>query len=140
MKAGLWCYGDMEFHFADNEKLFLIWRDNLPMPGESSERINLDEWVFSDRRLPTKEQLIAALRDEGIGFEFYQLDGEPSGGIAITGHGFTEEMQDGEIVLESGVHIGIGRVVEHLNDGDGTRTIAAEVVLFICLKDPGVFG
>jgi hypothetical protein len=72
-KAGIWKYGDMEFHFdseKDDARLFLVFSDALEREGvdvlHGGKRIDLDTWII--RRDLKQEELEQALFTSGLPF------------------------------------------------------------------------
>lgn len=44
--AGIWKYGDIEFHFDDDRRVALIFTDTFDEQPEGGAAIDLDAWIF----------------------------------------------------------------------------------------------
>lgn len=69
----IWWYGNIEFHFGEGQRVFLIYCDHIDRIGYDGKSINLDAWIFEEYRPPSKEQLVNALHNEGITYEHKEL-------------------------------------------------------------------
>jgi hypothetical protein len=67
-ESPIWFYGNIEFHFHDEEDLFLIWCDHLESLN-AGQNINLDKWILSQPENLTLEFVIKNLNKERIDFK-----------------------------------------------------------------------
>src|SRR5690349_17646925 len=64
----IWFYGDIEFHFNNDDKLFLIYSDRIDtLSGGKSLR--LDKWIFEKPEELTIQNVTSYLAKERIGYE-----------------------------------------------------------------------
>lgn len=64
----IWFYGNIEFHFYDNETLFLIYSDYMDtLTGGQSLRLR--KWIFDEPEKLTIKNIIRHLAKERIAFE-----------------------------------------------------------------------
>jgi hypothetical protein len=129
-QAGVWKYGDIEFHFGEDlPRLFLIWCDLLPFADNKSRNISLDAWLFGDGKQPSKQDIERGLKAANITYKYIEFEQKIPGELTLFVNEEEayerESVEDeasiryqsaegtGTFILESGVEIGIGEISEH---------------------------
>jgi hypothetical protein len=81
--AGIWKYGDIEFHFDSERpaKLWLIFCDDFDVP-QGGPQIDLDPWII--RSDLARAELEQALRSLGVAFRICVPDYDDSQTLVIT--------------------------------------------------------
>ena len=64
----IWVYDDLEFHFGEENQLYLIWCDGLDRLKPEGDYLYLDLWLLDDTEL-SKKVLCRELTREGIEFK-----------------------------------------------------------------------
>jgi hypothetical protein len=66
--APIWVYGNIELHFRNDEKLFLIYTDYIDsLDGGPSIRLN--KWILNEPEKLTLEYVIHCLNNERVNFK-----------------------------------------------------------------------
>src|SRR5688500_4761400 len=63
----IWFYGDIEFHFNDDNELFLIYSDHIDTLN-GGQNLRLHKWIFEKSEQLTIENVIRHLAKERIGY------------------------------------------------------------------------
>jgi hypothetical protein len=71
-QAPIWRYGNIELHFTDNEKLFLIYSDYLDTL-DGGQNLRLEKWIFNEPEKLTLDYVIQCLNKERIGFSVQHM-------------------------------------------------------------------
>ncbi len=66
-KDDIWCYGNIELHFHE-EELFLVYSDYIDTL-DGGESLELKKWFLGNEKIPTLIEVISELNKEHIDFE-----------------------------------------------------------------------
>ena len=64
----IWFYGDIELHFGNDEKLFLIYSEYIDTL-EGGPSLRLDKWILNEPEKLTLEYVIRHLNKERVSFK-----------------------------------------------------------------------
>ena len=140
MEARVWLYDAIELHFSDAEAspLWLIFSDHLSYPDwwGTSERVELDAWIFAGGRQPSKKEIENNLAEINLPYKYTDQKQKYEDDIV------------GKFLLDSGVEILIGVKYECEDVEPGKRAYGIDkgwaVVIqnvnwnFIGRKEPAV--
>ncbi len=87
----IWFYGDIEFHFNDNNKVFLIYSDRIDSLS-GGQSLQLHKWIFDKPQELTIQNVTTHLAKERIDYQLKYgtlLNGFTSAGIEILASGVT---------------------------------------------------
>ena len=135
MKAGIWLYGDIEFHIDERQRLWLIWCDHIPFPGTRSKRVDLDAWFFSRKRAIPKKTVLDELNRSHIPYTLIKLEEKEPGGEIMMYPGYFVSCSVTEYLrFDSGVVIGIGELEKTFYSGKKKPEIKKDYVILLSLS------
>jgi hypothetical protein len=65
----IWFYGNIEFHFRDDDTLFLIYSDYIDTTLDGGDSLLLKKWIFDQPENLTIENVARHLAKERIGYK-----------------------------------------------------------------------